>query len=241
MPYQPPSDPDHAGFSLLELMAVTAIMGILAMIATPFLASVNLNSNERVAAATLIQIARAQKAVAGAGIDSDLNGYPEYGFLQELSGVRNIRIDTDSDGLADANGPRKLGRELLPTSYGDVDFNGVMQRSGYLFRIYLPGDSHEWLREPAPLQGYPAVSGRHAEQYWACYAWPAEFGKSGNRAFFINQDGFVLACDNHLTRYEGSINAPNVNAIIAVGQPDQMDATIARDLMGNDGNKWRIQ
>ena len=32
----------------------------------------------------------------------------------------------------------------------------------------------------------------NAELAWCAYAWPANFGNTGNRAFFVNQQGEIL-------------------------------------------------
>jgi hypothetical protein len=44
---------------------------------------------------------------------------------------------------------------------------------------------------------------------WCCYAWPANVHKTGNRAFFVNQEGDLLQCLNRMaTPFDGTILAP---------------------------------
>ncbi len=83
-------------------MIVTVGIGVIVGMAIPGLRSARITANEAAAISALktISVAQAQVRTGGA-IDSDLDGSGEYGFFQELSGVRNTRIDSTGDGLAD--------------------------------------------------------------------------------------------------------------------------------------------
>ena len=61
----------------------------------------------------------------------------------------------------------------------------------------------------------------NCEIFWCCYAWPVTAGKTGNRAFFINQAGDVIQYDNPDAAYDdltGSSGATYEYAIAAVDQ-----------------------
>ena len=45
-------------------------------------------------------------------------------------------------------------------------------------------------------QAAPFPDPANGALYWCCYAWPVEHGVTGGRAFFVNQEGIVLQCDN---------------------------------------------
>ena len=36
----------------------------------------------------------------------------------------------------------------------------------------------------------------NGEIMWACYSWPVDLNSTGNRAFFVNQEGDLLQCQN---------------------------------------------
>jgi len=192
------------GFTLVELMIVVAVVAILAAIAIPNLIAGRINANESAAIATLRNLMATQMQARVSGIiDSDHNGVGEYGFFQELSGTRSTRSDSDDDGLADSESQIWIEPPVMSSYFGDLDSEGLIQRSGYMFRLYLPGAGGVFQRELAPSEPYAAVSAELAANYWACYAWPARYGITGRRAFFVNQEGQVLACSNAETRYTG--------------------------------------
>jgi prepilin-type N-terminal cleavage/methylation domain-containing protein len=118
---------DDAGFTLIELMIVIAIIAIIAAIAIPNLLSARLSSNETAAVATLRNIVSAQSQFQVTGrADENLNGIGEYGYLAELSGAIGVR------------GGAPLQPAVLSTAFRSADANGVVTRSGYLYILSLP-------------------------------------------------------------------------------------------------------
>lgn len=233
--------PHTAGFTLVELLVVTAVLAIIAAIAVPYVIPARITANETAAIATLKAIGSAQaEARSGNWIDSDSNGVGEYGFLQELSGVRNTRQDTDGDRVADDEGPAALSRPILQVAFGGLDGNGQLLRSGYLFRVYLPRSGPRFEGERSVTSSYRRVHAGEAENYWAVYAWPRTYGSTGKRAFFMNQTGQILACKNDRTRYSGS-NSPSSSAVIQRGTwTTRMNGSIALNSEGQDRNIWRV-
>lgn len=231
----------ESGFTLLELMIVTVVIAIIAAIAIPSLASARITSNETMTIANLNRIATAQAHVrAGTDIDSDRNGTGEYGFFQELSGVRFTRLDTNGDGKADSEGIGRVSPPVLSVAFGNVDKKGLVQRSGYIFEMYLPDEKLKWKEEKGRDKKYKDISAAQSERYWACYAWPVSYGNSGKRAFFVNQLGEILACSNHETRYSGSKGDPKKDAVLLPGAKNNMNEPPATGIPAKDGNIWRI-
>jgi hypothetical protein len=171
-------------------------------------------SNETSALATLRNVYSAQLEFRErALVDGDRDGKGEFGFFSELSGARFMRGTTET-----------LTPPVLSTAFRYLDDDGIVHRSGYCFRIFLPGrDGHQATevgQPPAPLAAAPAPSDASgcrccgqqpratgpivldrpldadaAERSWYCYAWPEQYGDTGSRSFFINQDGAIMATD----------------------------------------------
>ena len=67
--------------------------------------------------------------------------------------------------------------------------------------------------------------------------------KTGNRVFFINQEGDIAACHNRNQRYEGmnTANTPDFGAAYSDTILPTMEEAVAFAIMGltaNGGNIW---
>ena len=247
----------NAGFTLIELMIVVAIIAIIATVAIPKLMSSRIAANENAAIATLRSIAAAQQQFqAAASIDTDGDGGGEYGFFAELAGSVPMRT---FDGFGPAAGAAgdELNPPFLAASFGNVQpdiggGDGVVEHQGYLFKIYLPrltSPPRTRDRREAPTGGTkPGDIGTwgsaNCEILWCAYAWPVDAEKTGNRVFFINQEGDIAGYDNRDQEYEGmkASDAPKYEAAYDLTVIDKsMDEAVAFASMGftaNDGNIW---
>lgn len=231
----------ESGFTLIELMIVVAIIAIIASIAIPNLMAARINANESAAIATLKNISSSQAQIQAAGvIDANGNGAGEYGFFQELSGARNVKTGVPGVGSGVTVGVVEVQPPVLSGAFGKVDTNGRVLRSGYFFHMFLPGASAAFLAEDDTASAYPAVDPAQSEVLWACYAWPASFGNSGKRAFFVNQQGDVMASSNATTQYSGTQTFPSGTAAYSSAGTVSMASEVAVNSTGVDGMRWTV-
>lgn len=196
------------------------------------------NANESAAIATLKNLASAQaQAQASGTIDVDGDGRGEFGYLHELSGGP-IRGDETGAKLSAIT----MNPPVLSGAFKRVQ-SGVVQRSGYLFRVFLPGEDARPLAESddGGAKGR-AVSAREASRFWCAYAWPVAHGTTGQRAFFVDQQGDIYACRNVHRDYEGYERSPLPDAVrrLAGEKPATLADPAARGQRARDGNVWSI-
>jgi hypothetical protein len=218
-------------------MIIVSIIAVVGAITIPRLRSPRLQANEQAAITMLERVIAAQRFVKDQSlIDSNNDGTGEYGYFQELTGMRNTRIDTNADSIAD----EESNVAVVPPAFAGsvfIDGHGRVLRSGYLFPMVLPDRVDEFQGERHTGASYPPVSAVLSGNNWACLAWPVSFGESGRRAFFVNQTGRILECDNDVSRYTGSRTVPSPRSALKPGGY-YMTSSLAINSTGQDGNYW---
>ena len=192
----------------------------------PALRSARKRANQTAAVATLRNITSAQAQIQATGsVDVDQDGLGEYAGFEEMSG--------DAEGRMSA----LLRPPVLSMSFRNLNEHGEASRSGYLFRIYLPGASGQGIGEPDGGFGPDAgVDAQRAESVWCIYAWPKDPESAGARVLFTNQNGDILEAEDG--RYVGAGNGPKADA--AFVDPNDITGRVAVGAKGRDGNVWRV-
>jgi len=234
----------QAGFTLIELMIVVALIAVIAAIAIPRMLSARLSANEAAAISTLRSIATAQAQIRSSGaIDTDLDGAGEYGYFGELSGVLPVRISAVGVPAAGVVGTDELFPSILSSAFGRVQ-NRVATRQGYMFQMWLPAPTAGGFvgAVPEDLTGgklaAPFPDSNNGEILWACYAWPVEVGKSGNRAFFASHEGELLQYLNRsVNPYTNTTKTPAFDEAFA-GPGDMSSALRIGVVGGADLTVW---
>lgn len=216
----------------VQVLVAPAFIAIIAAIAIPGMLRSRVGGNEASAIRTLRYITTAQEQFKqGNIVDQDGDGMGEYGWLGELSGIDACRVS----GLKMNQSP------YIAAILGIKDGGGLAQKSGYYFVMYLPGTQGEALREPQGADQARPEAADAQEVRWACYAWPAMPGASGNRCFFANSAGEVYATPMNALKYQGNLTIPLPGAAYEAGTGANLDGGIglaAANLQSNDGNVW---
>lgn len=234
----------RAGFTVIELLTVVAVIALIAAIAIPKLLSARLSANESSAIATLRSLQLAQEQVAGRGsIDTDADGAGEFAYIGELTATVPARISNAGLPAAGNAGFDELSPTALLASMGNVS-NGFSIHSGYVFAVFLPGQPVGGL---VPGIGEDANGGKLAgpfpdsdasEVYWCAYAWPLNRQKSGAHTYFISHDGQVMKTKNKVANYDGIASPPAFDAAFTVA--GDMSSKTAMGGAANDGNLWTL-
>jgi prepilin-type N-terminal cleavage/methylation domain-containing protein len=225
------------GFTLVELIIVVSIIATISSIAIPNLMSARLSANETSAIATLRAVSSAQAQFqASAKCDVDLNGTGEFGMFREMSGASGVRLTSLADAVGTAMNP-----PVLSGSFRSLNALGEVTRSGYRFHLALPGWAGNGVAETdtGPLSA--TLDATLCESSWCCYAWPSAYSKTGNRTFFINQGGDIVAADSasytgtgkFLTSQGAAFSKSSGSSVTS------MTGQVAVGTMGRDGNRWK--
>jgi prepilin-type N-terminal cleavage/methylation domain-containing protein len=217
------------GFTLIELMIVIVILGIVAAIALPNLLSARLSANETAAIATLREVLTAQSQFQSRMVvDEDQDGTGEFGTFAELSAAVGPR-----------GGPPSTMPPILSSAFRTVNANGEVPKAGYQFKMFLPDTNGTGLPEIAGGGAPAGIDADLAETTWCAYAWPSQYEQSGERTFFINQQGQVMFARS--SAYSGPGDGPDAGAaFLPGGAADSITGLLASGTTGRDGSFWRV-
>lgn len=238
---------NNSGFTLIELMIVVAIIAIIASIAIPKLLSARLSANEAAAISTLRSISSSQAQIQSSGsIDSDGDGSGEYAYFGELAGTAFLR-DYDPVAAAAFISANALNPAIMSSAFGNMAVgaaDGIVVRSGYCFQMYLPDGTNPGtvgLPESNAVGGGAGAvlpNPNNCEILWACYAWPMQANQTGNRCFFINQEGDLLQTQNRqAVPFEGLGGGPAYTECYG-GATNGMDEPLLTAAATASGNVW---
>ncbi len=232
-----------SGLTRAELAAAVVIVAALASVAVPAAMYRRILADEASAVAALHDVADAQaRFQAAAYVDVNENGIGEYGFFRELSGAVGPRQTSNGSATGAPLNPPLLARE-----FRRIDRRGEVTRSGYVFKMFLPGAAEIGVQETRVGAFAVPLDSELCESMWGCYAWPAKHGVTGDRTFFVDQDVEVVSTDAAYSgpgafRTDDTIHLGNAGAAFAPNGSafrDQMIDPVAVGTVGRDGNLWQ--
>jgi prepilin-type N-terminal cleavage/methylation domain-containing protein len=209
----------QAGFTIIELLVVVAVIAIVASVAIPRMLGAKLSANETSAIAVMRAIVAAQmQAQTANSIDSDADGLAEFAYLGELAGTVPARKSIGGVPGPGVVGVDELAPSALIAALGRIS-NGMASRAGYHFRLFLSDNAGAGVPED-PNGGKtvaPFPDPNFGETTWCAYGWPIEASTTGNKCYFVNQEGMILETANRgAGAYTGSVGGPAFDAVFTV-------------------------
>jgi hypothetical protein len=213
---------------------------------TPWLFDAKVHWFDTSAKASLRNLASVQEEFRRSGrVDVDGDGVGEYGTFGELTGERGVRIDPEARRQG-----AKVSPPVLSPALSNVDPAGIVCKSGYAFRILLPGRGGGPVRESGPGAAFTGeVDSDAAERRWSAYAWPiwkSENLRGESRrhygAFFVDESGDLWLTWNEDRRYCGLNGGPSWDAAMPEdgwGTEWTSPPKGVEEYRGRDGNTWR--
>jgi len=177
-------------------------------------------SNECSAISTLRSISSAEAQFQATALaDEDRDGTGEYGGFVELSAAGPVRGRD-----APMNPP------VLSGAFRRIDADGQVPRSGYLFRIWIPGKDGAFVGETSSGFAAGRADPDAAERRWRCFAWPTRYDHSGIRSFAADDSGDIFSTDDE--RWSGAGAGPTGASLD--GRPNAQSKTWTSP----DGHVW---
>lgn len=228
------------GFTIIELLIVVALIAIVASLAVPRLLGARLSANETSAVAVLRALVAAQMQLATTNsIDSDGDGISEFGYLGELGGIAPARVSALGVPAAGTPGVDELTPSPLIAALGKVS-SGVVTRSGYVYRVWLADAGGAGIPEDVnggKIAG-PFPDPNNGEQRWCAYGWPLVAGSTGNKCFFVNQEGVILQSPNRgVGAYSTLAGGPPFDAAFTIAN-DMTSPMTTPGVASVDGRSW---
>jgi len=145
-------------------------------------------------------------------------------------------------------GTDELTPAVMSAAFGNVNATSQVTRSGYIFQLFLPdatvgGATAGIAEDVGPLggkAGAPFPDPDNGEVLWCAYAWPITSTQTGNRVFFMNQEGDLMQTNNRgVLTYTGVAGGPAFDAIYTgaadMASPISISGVPA---VAQDGNTW---
>lgn len=239
--------PFACAFSLLTLAIVPGTRPR-PITAPPPASSATIPANEANAIRTLEKIAAAEQMFRDAvDIDTNCDRQGEYGYFAELAGAQPMRV-AEGFPCHPAAGSRVdlLEPPLLPEEFGRRGraYGFLPAYHGYYFEMWLAAPTAGGLvgafRED-PIGGKrtpPYPDPVNGSRYWICYAWPIHVGKTGIRAFCINQRGVVLKTGNRWGSVFGDSNGPRFDEVLE--RAGDLSSSLQIWGAGASGAIWKV-
>ncbi len=155
----------------------------------------------------------------------------------ESAAIATLKNLSSSQSQFQASGKRDLNKDGFG-EYGDF---AELVAAGFLSKRFASGPHNR-----VEIRGYvfelhlPTASSNRQIQ-WHAYAWPASYGSSGKRTFFVSQAGDVLSTRNAVRRYSADESVPSLQAAYLIGtSTHDGPTTLAANATGRDGERWLV-